>query len=193
VFSFLTVQFYARGPSTPTPSGHRITPVFYRVIQVGNPRRHANHINSCRPNAKDGNMTQTINLDRWVTRPDLPALFAEHGMPMSAPTLASRVSRGDGGPPFRINNRRAEYHAATALAWRQSLLRYRGGMPAPKHQETQQPETTTPTRVQRARCGGIGFDGSAVQATPASFTTDGKCRFPSSLTKSNNPRSTPDE
>lgn len=71
-------------------------------------------------------MIQKPDTERWFLRSELPALFEAHGVPMSAATLASRVSRG-GGPPFRINSRRAEYWGTTALEWRTSLLRYRGG------------------------------------------------------------------
>jgi hypothetical protein len=70
-------------------------------------------------------MTQAINTEQWFTRSELPELFEAHGVPMSAATLASRVTRL-GGPPFRINNRKAEYWGTTALEWRKSLLKYRG-------------------------------------------------------------------
>ena len=79
-------------------------------------------------------MTQTPDTERWFTRSELPALFEAHGVPMSSATLASRVSRG-GGPPFRINSRRAEYWGTIALEWRLSLLKYRGIAPAPDQQQ----------------------------------------------------------
>jgi hypothetical protein len=73
------------------------------------------------------------DLDRWVSGDQLSILFAEHGMPMSAATIATkgrgRTPRGS-SPLYRINNRRAEYHLGRALEWRRSLLEYRGSNPS---------------------------------------------------------------
>ncbi len=84
---------------------------------------------------KGGTMAQTIDTEKWFTRRELPELFAAHGIPMAEATLATRATR-KGGPPFRINSRRAEYWGPDALVWRRSLLRYRGSVaPAQPHNQ----------------------------------------------------------
>ena len=69
--------------------------------------------------------TTPIDPQQWLSRDAVAKALTEEGLRTSPATLASRVTRG-GSPAYRINNRVAEYQWGPTLAWRRSLLAYRG-------------------------------------------------------------------
>lgn len=66
---------------------------------------------------------------RRLRRKDAATFLTSYGYPISAATLATKATRGD-GPPFCVFGRDAFYEEAVLLTWAESRVQYRGGTPA---------------------------------------------------------------
>ena len=78
-------------------------------------------------------MPTTSDAPRRLRRKDAAAFLTAAGYPISAATLATKVTRGD-GPPFCVFGRDAFYEESVLLAWAESRTSYRGGA-APDQQQ----------------------------------------------------------
>jgi hypothetical protein len=74
--------------------------------------------------------TTSDDADAFLTRKQVAQKLTARGFIISAPTLATMVSRG-GGPPYQLFGPRALYRWADALAWAQ------GRLSAPRHSSSE--------------------------------------------------------